>query len=278
MDRLGAFEAYSKMPDNPHAKNKGRGQAEIVDQCFSMELPRRALRYTMKIKNWRRGTGYGEFAYYCAVRGDQKRALQYLGMADQLAEAHRDDPNAQEWRYHRIRAKIAKTYFELGELEKAAEFAAGIGDVENAEVGIAKIARMSKEDAKRQLEIIDGHVQDAVAKGASAGHPRLDGGKAIAYGGDAGQVATTREHGQAAGKVAKGSVATATPGDGADAQTVWRASASGSSFAQGGADSAGTSPPPVARSSVAGAHGLGGQGSQAQASSPPSPPSPPSGL
>lgn len=116
------YEAASKFPLNPHIKNRSRAQALVVQAAFELDDPERALRYTMGIENWRRGSCYADYAYQMAVQGDAARAHEFIGKAEQFLEEQAD------WRGYRILAKIARTHQCLGNTELAAKLAGEIGN------------------------------------------------------------------------------------------------------------------------------------------------------
>ncbi len=114
------YEAASKFPLDPHIKNRSRAQERVVEAAFELEDPERALRYTMGIENWRRGSCYADYAYAMALRGEADRAQEFLVKAEQFLEEQAD------WRGYRILAKIARTHQRLGNTELAAKVAGGI--------------------------------------------------------------------------------------------------------------------------------------------------------
>jgi hypothetical protein len=127
-----AFSAASAMPAYPHIKNRSRAQEAVVKTCLELEQPQRAVSYIERIDNWRRGAGYAEIAFYCALRGSGDEAARYLDKAVEIAG------RTEDWRRDRIRSKIAETYAYLGQTEEARKFEQGVELFEKGKVAQAK--------------------------------------------------------------------------------------------------------------------------------------------
>lgn len=166
-----AFNAASAIPSMPHIKTRARAQEGVVVASFELHQPSLALRYIEEIDNWRRGAAYADVAFYLAAHGCKDLVLRYLDRAREYVERMdlQDDELAgevddeaiegfQSWRRDRIRAKIARTYLLLGELDKAAEFAQGL---EASESGVVELVRAKTMDAS-DLEL-HGQALEAVA-------------------------------------------------------------------------------------------------------------------
>lgn len=135
-----AFGAASAMPLNPHVKNRSLAQEEVVTACLTLEQPQRALAGIEQIENWRRGSGYADYAHYLALHGAPEEAPRYLEMAGAVAA----DPEAQGgqgWRGDRVRAKIARTLLVLGQVEEADAVVAGVAASELGELSAARTQR-----------------------------------------------------------------------------------------------------------------------------------------
>ncbi|MBL8749818.1 MAG: hypothetical protein JNK78_11705 [Planctomycetes bacterium] len=120
-----AFRAASSVPVEPHRKTRSRLQESVVTTLLDLDQPSLAIEYAQHIGDWRRGSVYADFAFWCAQHGARERAQEYLSYADQLAMDVGNDPNPQSWRRDTIRLKIARAYQFLDEPAKAAEFARG---------------------------------------------------------------------------------------------------------------------------------------------------------
>ena len=133
------------LPEFPHVKDRSRLQDDVAAACFALDQPRRALGYVDQIVNWRRGAGYADYAFYCAQRGAEAEAEQYLARAQEIA-AWPEDEIKQAWRRDRIRAKIARTYTVLGRPAEAARFAAGLETSEWGQVEAVEAATVPDDE------------------------------------------------------------------------------------------------------------------------------------
>jgi tetratricopeptide (TPR) repeat protein len=138
-----AFRAASALPENPHAKTRGRLQGEVVEACFALDAPRRALACAEKIQDWRRGMGYADFACYSASHGLAEEVPHYLELANQIAE--QGEPLiTQDWQKGRILVSIAKAHAWLGHANEAAALENGL---EHSEMGKVDAVRALRADA-----------------------------------------------------------------------------------------------------------------------------------
>ncbi len=142
-----AFDAVSKMPLNPHVKNRSRAQSKIVEVCLQLDQPRRALAYIERIEstNWLHGAGYADLAYHLAQRGQTSRVSAFLAVATDVAES------VEDWRRDRINAKIARTYELLGQQARAAELEAQTDPAEAGELVVARAAMSDSESFYDEL-------------------------------------------------------------------------------------------------------------------------------
>lgn len=146
-----AFESASAMPPMPHLKDRSRAQQDIVDLCLELDLPRRAHRYLERIENWRQGAAYADLAYYCALHGDLAPIEGLLHEADLVAERG-EEVLKQAWRRDRIRVKIARTYLELGQVDKALEYGTGVEDSETGTLAAAQAKRFDAAEFDSEVE------------------------------------------------------------------------------------------------------------------------------
>lgn len=121
-----AFDAASAFPTEPHGKNRSRAQEQVVVACFELGQPDLAVAYGTRITDWRRGCAYADYAWSLARRGETSRALEYVGLANGVAAAEKEDATAQEWRRDLIAWKVARVHTALGDAAAAAEATAGI--------------------------------------------------------------------------------------------------------------------------------------------------------
>lgn len=118
-----AFDAASRFPMDPHAKNRARAQARVLDTCLDLNLPERALSVANAIEGWRRAHGWALYAVACAERGHDAQARDYAERAIEAARSL-EQTDEQAWRVHRIRAAAATGLALLGDHERAATIAA----------------------------------------------------------------------------------------------------------------------------------------------------------
>ena len=157
-----AFRSASAFPLDPHIKNRSRAQEKVVAACFELDQPIRALDCIGKIENWRRGVGYADFAAYCVEHGDTAELQSYLDLALEVA-ASDDEELQQEWRADRIRAKVARTLYSLGQEEAASRLVSDLTESEQVLVISARAAQLSPEVCDAQIAKLDlGHESFAV--------------------------------------------------------------------------------------------------------------------
>ncbi len=125
-----AFDTASAIWINPHVKNRARAQQEVVETCLELGQPKRALGYIEQIPNWRRGLAYADLA--CWMAGNGYGADQVQPYLD-LAARHGKDPD-QEWRWDRVRVRIAEACVRLGQMEEASRYAARVEPSEAGKV------------------------------------------------------------------------------------------------------------------------------------------------
>lgn len=165
-----AFETASAIPIKPHIKDRSRTQEEVVVASLKLDQPRRALRFIEKIDNWRRGSAYGDLAFYCARQGYTNEVQKYLKLADQVAEV------TEGWRRDQIRVKIAKTYTWLGQDQQAEQFEADVVDSESGKVVGVKVMIADENYFGEQMEALDSLIASGnfdIIKNALKSYTRL---------------------------------------------------------------------------------------------------------
>lgn len=153
-----AFSAASAFPTNPHAKNKARAQAEVVDACIALDQHARAARFASEIDGWERGTAYADLAHRLAERGAKQDAHRCLALAEVVADKDRtvlEDEGGQVWRRDRIRARMARAQLALGEERAAEALAKDLADAEQAHVTSAVAARTDAEEFDERMRWVD---------------------------------------------------------------------------------------------------------------------------
>lgn len=148
-----AFEAVSKMPANPHIKDRCRNQAVVFGACLELDQPRRALRYSERIDNWRRGIAYADYAIYCARHGHTHGLDRWLKLASVISRQN----EIEEHRRAQILARIATARVWMAadtqpaieiELDDPAPWQQG-------ELDLAKAMRCDPATFSRQLDRLD---------------------------------------------------------------------------------------------------------------------------
>ena len=145
-----AYAAVSAMPLQPHVKSRSRDQEAVADVWLRLDEPQRALACVEGIADWRRGSGYADYAFWCAQHGDEAEARRTLALAAQIVEQHVGE-ESQDWQRDRIRAGIARTWLWLGDTEQAAAFAAGAGAAETGRIAAVASQRAGEAECDAQL-------------------------------------------------------------------------------------------------------------------------------
>lgn len=123
-----AFESVTKMPVEPHIKDRSRVQGEVITAALILDQPVWALEHIPQIDNWRQGEAFSNLAFYCAQNGMPLRADTYIQKAKSFIE------QAEDWRRDRIKTRVAQTYILLGKPEEAQALNQGLVDSETGKV------------------------------------------------------------------------------------------------------------------------------------------------
>ena len=115
-----AFDAASAMPLNPHIKDRARAQEKVVDACFELEQPQKALQYIKQIPNWRRGLGYANYSFYSVKHGVTNQVDVLLQEAESIAKVA-----TQEWRTEAVLQRIKQVRALLSHPESSESVDAG---------------------------------------------------------------------------------------------------------------------------------------------------------
>jgi len=100
-----AMEAASKIPVDPHIKDRSRAQEQVIGTCLKLDQAQQALEYAQRIDSWRRGYCYAEVAYYCVQHDKREYVSDLLETAEKIAK----QDHSQQWRSDIIQAKIEQT-------------------------------------------------------------------------------------------------------------------------------------------------------------------------
>jgi hypothetical protein len=136
-----AFNGVSRMPLDPHIRNRARAQEKIVNTSLKLMQPEAAARYAAAIPNWRQTAAYADIAQWYARHNQSEAAASYLARAEQMLELAKDARDGrlfatgekqqlldsiQEWRLDRVKAHVAQAYLALGNESMAKEILADI--------------------------------------------------------------------------------------------------------------------------------------------------------
>lgn len=115
LDLLGlAWEAATSYPLDPHIKNRGKAEEEVVVGALAIDQPHLAWGYAKQVVNWRRGACYAEIGHYLLERDEPEHVEYFL----QQALLHGKDPK-QGWRFARVKARVAAARVIMGDREAA---------------------------------------------------------------------------------------------------------------------------------------------------------------
>jgi tetratricopeptide (TPR) repeat protein len=140
-----AFDTATAIPVVPHIKDRSRAQEAVVTACFELDQPQRALGYMEQIGNWRRGSGYADYAYYAVQAGFPNSVEPYVTWADDLANLA-----DQDWRRDRIKVRISQVYLLLGQTGRSEKFLTGVETASSGTVAqvAAKLCTADQFDAQ----------------------------------------------------------------------------------------------------------------------------------
>jgi len=124
-----AFDVAAAIPVYPHIKDRSRAQEAVVTASLDLDQPIRALSYIDQIGNWRRGSGYADYAFYCVQNGFTHDVQTYLDLADKISLVA-----DQDWRRDRIKVRIAQTHLLMGRDGLSEQFSANIEESESGKV------------------------------------------------------------------------------------------------------------------------------------------------
>ena len=137
-----AFRIASKIPTQPHIKDRSRQQEEVVNAAIELGRTDLALVLASKIENYRRGVAFSNIAFHMARSNKDASKLRierYLAIAEQEAR------NAEEgWRRDRINVNIGRTQALLGQSFLASQQEKDVVDSEKGK--IAQVIAMTADE------------------------------------------------------------------------------------------------------------------------------------
>jgi tetratricopeptide (TPR) repeat protein len=152
-----AFKAASKMPVQPHIKNRSRAQESVVDACLRLDQPELARAQIPSIGDWRRGAAYADLAFWTAQHDKSADVQHDLDQAEEIATRAEKD-GAQDWQRDRIRVKIARTHVLLGQSKQAARFEDGALPAEVGKVAAVEAMVGGVEVFDQRIRALEGAV------------------------------------------------------------------------------------------------------------------------
>lgn len=186
-----AFDGVSRMPLDPHIRNRARAQEKLVETSLKLMQPEQAAKYAGEIPNWRQAAAYADIAQWYARHDDSEAAESYLGKAERMLQLTRDVQEGrlfatgdkqlllesmQEWRLDRVKAHVAQAYLALGNESKAGEITAGISKDEVPRVLAFEASASDPESYEKiftALSAMAGSEHFESAKGALLGFAAL---------------------------------------------------------------------------------------------------------
>jgi hypothetical protein len=156
-----AFDGVSKMPLNPHVKNRSRAQQQVVNACLELGQARMAESFLEEIQNWQYWLGCANLAYYYARHGNTEKAEWLVHKTAPALKAAEDrskgriiasTPNErldslQDWRYESVLTRIAEVQLLLHDEFQVHALEDTHGEL-NAAVLNAKMALRREKDEK----------------------------------------------------------------------------------------------------------------------------------
>lgn len=151
-----AMGAASKLPIDPHIKNRSRLQHQVAEAALKLDQPRRALDHMERIDNWRRGAVAADYVLYCARAGHTETVGRYTRIARAAAKLA-----DQDWRREYIQLRIAQARLVLGETQPADEFKEKVqSDVFRGVIEQAEAEQRGADDFDQVTQRLD-HLLDA---------------------------------------------------------------------------------------------------------------------
>lgn len=184
-----AFEGVSKMPLNPHIKNRSRGQYEVIETALSLGHAEWAEEQMEQMANWQRWMGYGALAKYYAGRGDVKSARAALSKVNAALKTVEEAMGGQvvalaenplldtlsDWRYQQVKTLVQEVEALLAPLPEV-EYETAMADLrilaasEDFEVIYAAQLGMVKQAERRYSEL---NVQEWMAQELDPGFAKM---------------------------------------------------------------------------------------------------------
>ncbi len=149
-----AFETASAIPDNPHHKTKSRIQEDLVRAALRIDQDRTALRFALEIDEWRRGMALAAVALHRIEHGRGEAVDLLLGLAEEAA-LRSEEARQQDWRRHRVLAKVARANLLLENHLEAQRLEQFVSEPELRPVASARVRFLDHEAFEQQISDLD---------------------------------------------------------------------------------------------------------------------------
>ncbi len=156
-----AFEAGSKFPNVPHAKNKARVQVLVVETCATVGLFKSGMAMAERIEGWQQGIAMAHLSTALARTNGRVEALVPLARAEAIASTQNPTFFTQEWQRDRIKAGIAETLVYLGRDADAKSFESNLQPSE----ADRSLKSRAEKCATEQMEETEARIDAAMASG-----------------------------------------------------------------------------------------------------------------
>lgn len=129
------FDAVSRIPVDPHGRDRARVQEVVAVTAFREGLKTRSAAMANQIANWRKGVVFAELAVDAARSGRADSAETFSRYARSAIAG------AQQWQTDRVLAKLAEAQLVLGKQAEALETEKSFGEAEKGKVTAALAAQ-----------------------------------------------------------------------------------------------------------------------------------------
>jgi tetratricopeptide (TPR) repeat protein len=149
-----AMQAATRIPIEPHVKDRSRAQEEVVAAYLSLNDVDRARECIVKIADWRRGAAYADLAFHLAQQGQAQDVEHELALAAGVAHS------VDDWRRDRINIKIARARALMGQSQRAQQLANSVEESQRGRLdeALALVSDAAKFD--QQLEALAAAAND----------------------------------------------------------------------------------------------------------------------
>jgi hypothetical protein len=146
-----AFSAASKIPFNPHERDKSRAQEGVALAVLRAGDLEAAIRYADRMEGWRQASVQADIAIAAIERG----GLDATAIDRLVVDAAKGALNATEWRRDRIRAKLGVASELRGQREMADGFITGTTDAEAGRVDVVRSRSVAAADVPGRLSAME---------------------------------------------------------------------------------------------------------------------------